>query len=187
MNEDLRPVFEQILPAIEQAGISYWVYGGIGAAACYGDFFRDEGNRDVDIFLIDDDFEGAKLILNKLCQKNGYKLKCYDQKRPKIEIKIDNQERFSMIPVYKDGNSVLFKYDDGDQKYSNKILEKSERNISGFRFFTPSDEFIKQLFISHIKVRLDKIKRGKIIEDARHIFLEQEFLKYFPNEHYEKT
>lgn len=187
MNEHLRPVFEKILPAIEQTGINYWVYGGIGVAACYGDFFRDKGNQDVDIFLVDNDFKDAKSILGKLCQKYGFELKCYDQERPKVEITIDSHERFSMIPVYKECDNILFRYSDGDQRYSDKILRKLERNISGFKFFTPTDDFIRQMFISHIKARPDKIKRKKIIDDARHIFSEQEFKKYFARESYEKT
>jgi hypothetical protein len=74
-----------------------------------------------------------------------------------------------MIPVYQSGSATTFKYRDGDQGYPNQILEGVERNISGFRFFTSSDEFIKEMFVNHIKARPDKKERDKIKRDAKAI------------------
>jgi hypothetical protein len=146
MNEYLKPIFKIVLPKIEQAGIDYWVYGGIANAAYNGDFFRI--NQDVDIFLMDADFEHAKSILYELCQHNNFKLKSYyRRKRPKIKLIIDDIERFSMTPICHKNGIILFKHRAGDQEYPDKILEKIERNISGFRFFTPNDYFIKILLL----------------------------------------
>ena len=96
-------------------------------------------------------------------------------KRPKVEIKINNIKKFSMIPVYQKDNGTLFKYDDGDQKYSNQVLERIRRNISGYEFFTSRDEFIKGMFINHIKARPDKKNRDKIKKDALAILSHEDF------------
>ncbi len=166
MNGHLKTIFQIILPKLEKTGIDYWVYGGISIAAFGGKFHRE--NHDVDIFIKNSDFEKAKLILSNLCKENGYNLKpnFENTDRPKIEIKMDKVERFSMIPVYQEDGVIVFKYSDGDQKYSDKILEKIERHLSGYKFFTPRDNFIKEMFIKHIKARPDKTKREKIIKDA---------------------
>ena len=176
MNEHLKIVFEVLLPGLEEAQIDYWVYGGIGVAAHVGSFIQK--NKDVDIFVRDTDFEHAKLILGDLCKQNNFKLKLGSQKdneRPKVEIEIDNVERFSMIPIYQKGNMVVFKYKDGDQKYFDQILERVGRNISGYRFFTSQDEFIKDLFINHIRARPDKRTRKEIKKDAKAILSPEEF------------
>jgi len=168
MNEHLKPIFQVLLPRLEKAKIDYWIYGGISIAAYAGKFIRD--NQDVDIFVKDMDFEQAKSMLVALCKKYNFKLKFSLQegdKRPKIEIKIDNIKRFEMIPVYQKDNVVVFKYRDGNQGYPNKVLERVERNISGYRFFTSKNKFIREMFIKHIKVRPDKKKREKIIKDAK--------------------
>ena len=169
MNGHLKPVFEVLLPEIEKAHIDYWVYGGVSIAAYAGKFIRD--NQDIDVFVKDIDFENAKSILDKLCKQNDFKLRSDSRatERPKIEIEIDNTERFSMIPIYEEGDKILFKYSDGNQKCPNQILERVERNISGNRFFTPRDKFIKEMFINHIKARPDKRERDKIKKDAKTI------------------
>ena len=175
MNEHLKPIFEVLLPGLEDTQIDYWVFGGISIAAYARKFIRE--NRDVDIFLRDTDFEQARSILDDLCSQNSFILKHGSKEadeRPKVEVKIDGSERFSMIPVYQKDNTVAFKYKDGDQKYPTQILERVERNISGFRFFTSSDEFIKGMFINHIKARPDKMKREKIIKDAKAILNSEE-------------
>ena len=176
MNEHLKPVFQLILPELEKDHIDYWVFGGISIAAFAGKFIRD--NQDVDVFVREVDFENAESILGRLCKKNDFILKYHSQaseERPKMEIKIDNVERFSMIPMYQKNNIITFKYRDGNQEYSNKIEEKTERNISDFMFFTTRDKFIKEMFINHIKARPDKKKRGKIIKDAKAILNSEEW------------
>lgn len=176
MNEHLKIVFEVLLPGLEEAQIDYWVYGGIGVAAHAGSFIRK--NKDVDIFVRNTDFEYARSVLGDLCKQNNFKLKPDSQKddeRPKVEIEIDSIKKFSIIPIYQKDNVVVFKYKDGDQKYPNQILERVERNISGCRFFTSQDKFIKDMFINHIKARPGKKTREKIKKDAKAILSFEEF------------
>jgi len=172
MNEHLKIVFEVLLPGLEKAKINYWVYGGVGVAAYTGRFIRN--NPDVDIFVRNSDFYNAKSVLDNLCKQNNLRLKFSPEKnyaRPKVEI----NKKFSMIPIYQKDNTVLFRYKDGDQKYPNQILERVERNISGFRFFTSPNKFIKDMFINHIKARPGKKTRGKIKKDAKAILNPKDF------------
>ncbi len=138
-----------------------------------------------DILVRDVDFDKAKLILSNLCKQNDFKLDHSPQKgdeRPKVEIKIDSVEQFSMIPIYQKDNMIILKYKDGNQEYSNQILEVVERNISGYRFFTPQDRFIKEIFMNHLKARPDKKTRKTIKIDAKAIFTSVEYEKIFSEE-----
>ncbi len=165
MNEHLAPVFEIILPKIEKNNIDYWVYGGVSIAGFAHKFIRE--NYDVDIFVKEYDFDKTHENLKRLCKQNGFEL-CIDWKnaRPRININIERKNRFSIIPVYLNSNSVLFKYKDGDQTYQLEILNKIRRSISNYQFFTTEDRFIQEMFIKHIEARPDKTKRTKIIKDA---------------------
>lgn len=180
MNKHLEPVFKIILPELEKSKIDYWVYGGVSVAAYVGRFIRQ--NPDADVFVKDNDFERVKLILEDLCNKNNFNLKLSTSKetgRPKIEI-TDSDEILSVIPVYHENNVVLFRYEKkygGDEKYSNQILEKVERNIADYRFFTPQNEYIKELFINHIIARLNKRGRPKYKIDAKAILNSEELAK----------
>ncbi|MCF7836034.1 MAG: hypothetical protein K9M15_02845 [Candidatus Marinimicrobia bacterium] len=178
MNEHLKPVFQTVLPELEKTQIDYWVYGGVGIVACVGRFIRT--NQDVDIFIKDIDFEKARLILEKLCKQHVFEFSLIPSERPKIEIRINKNEIFSMIPVYQEENEVVFKYEKkwgDDQRYSDKILEKVERKILGYKFFTSKDDFIKDMFVRYIKARSDKIKRPKIIKDAKAILTKDKRLE----------
>lgn len=182
MNEHLKPVFKVILPRLEGAQIDYWVFGGVGVAACAGSFIRED-NKDVDIFVRDTDFERAEAVLVDLSKLVGFKLEPgthNEGERPKVEIKISGVERFSMIPVYEKDTVVIFKYNDGDQKYPNQILKRIERNVSDCRFFTSSDEFIKDMLIKYIKIRQCKKKNcDKIKKDAKAVLSAEEFSALF--------
>lgn len=171
MNKHLKPVFYVLLPGLEKAKIDYWVYGGVSVAAYAGEFIRE--NKDVDIFVREEDFKKAVSILQKICNENNFKPKYCQPKekneKPKLDIKIDNEKRFSIIPVFLKNGSVEFKYPKGNEKYSDKILERVERNISGYRFFTPRNEYIKEIFINHITSRPDKKKRKNFQKDAKAI------------------
>lgn len=176
-NKKLRPVFEIILPRLEEAQIEYWVFGGVSIAAYARGFIRD--NKDVDIFVKNTDFEKADLILHDLCSQINLKY-CFtiSEERPKLEIKINGIERFSMVPIYQENDKVIFLYENrygGNQEYPNQILKRVERDISGYRFFTPRDEFIKEMFINHIKVRPDKKNRSNIKTDAKAILTPEEY------------
>lgn len=182
MNKHLEPIFKILLPKLEEVQIDYWVYGGIGVAAFAGKFIRE--NRDVDIFVKEIEFEKVKLILQDLCDKNNFELiqsQSKETERPKIDIKIEGKKRFSIIPVYQSNNVVAFLYEKkygGNEEYSTQILEKTERNISGYRFFTPPNKFIKEIFIKHIKARPEKKDRDNFKTDARAIFTPEEYKNY---------
>lgn len=171
MNEHLKPVFEFFLPALEGAGIDYWVYGGVSIAAYANGFIRR--NKDVDVFVVDNDFNKAKSVLEYLCNKQGFKLKPHDsndpRSRPKIDIIIDSEERMSVIPVYRKNDLIVFRYRKGGKKYPDHILERIERNISGYKFFTPSNEFIREMFINHMEAEPKKKERCKFKKDAKAI------------------
>jgi len=179
MNEHLEPIFNLLLPKLEENKIDYWVYGGVSIAAFVGKFIRE--NKDVDVFVKETDFEKARLLLDSLCEQNNLMLKLKGNKRPKIEIKVNNIERFSLIPIYQKDNIVVFKYGNkygGDQKYPNRILKRVKRNISGYRFFTPQNEFIKEIFINHMKARPDKKDRPEFKTDAEAILTPEEHKKH---------
>jgi len=180
MNKHLEPVFRILLHGIEKTGFNYWVYGGVSVAAYAGKFFRS--NKDVDIFVRDNEFERIRLILQKLCDQNNFELiqEGEKSKRPKIEIKINGYKKFSMIPICQKDNIVVFLYEKrygGDQEYPNQILERVERDIFGYRFFTPQDGFIKEMFINHIKARPDKKNRDNFKIDAKAILNSGDFAK----------
>lgn len=161
-NRHLEPVFQIMLPALENANIEYWVYGGVGIAAYVGRFIRN--NKDVDIFVKDADFETTKSLLNNLCLKNNFKLKskkALKNGRPKFVIYIhenDKNEILSVVPIYLKENYTEFLSNEGSIKFSNQILEKVERDISGFKFFTPPDRYIKEIFLDFLILRGDKRK-----------------------------
>jgi hypothetical protein len=185
MNEHLEFVFKNLLPKLEKAGIDYFVYGGVSIAAYVGKFIRN--NKDVDTFVRDTDFDKAKSILKSLCKPNEkYKFKCYcpekGNEKHKIDIKYDNirydnEKIFSVVAAYQKNNIIEFKYSSkhgGNEEYSKQILERTERNISGYRFFTPPDRFIKEIFINHIKARPGKKKRESFQKDAIAILSSEE-------------
>ncbi len=183
MNEHLKPVFEKILPKIFSSHIKYWVYGGIGLAAIKGGFYRY--NSDVDVFVEDINFPRIKKILEDACKENGWEPRetCLKTGRPKIDILIEGNEVMSVIPVYLRGEFVKFMFLEGSKEYSAYVLEQKERHLGGFYFFTPSDDFIKVLFINYLE---SKTKYPyKRIEDARQICSKEEFMKFFPNEAYD--
>lgn len=180
MNKHLEPIFKILLPKLEEAQIDYWVYGGISIAAFAGKFIRE--NRDVDTFVKEADFQKTKLLLEDLCSQNNFELRLKgENKRPKIEIIIGGKERFSMIPVYQKNNTIIFLHEKkygGNEEYAIQLLEKVERNISGYRFFTPLNKFIREIFINHIKVRPDKKNRANFKTDARALLAPEEYEAY---------
>lgn len=164
MNERLKPVFNILLIGLEKAAIDYWVYGGISIAAYAGRFVRENG--DIDIFVREDSFGKAADIIEEICRENSFKFVLTKSERPKIDVYINNKQLFSMIPVYPKDDSIEFKYKKVNEYYSDQILERAERVISGFRFFTPPDQFIREMFINHMKARPEKMKRPEFIKDA---------------------
>ena len=181
MNEHLKPVFNILLTTLENEELDYWVYGGVSIAALVGKFIRF--NNDVDIFVKEDDFQKTKLILERICNKNGYLLiNCPPLKksqRPKIDIKIDRKEVMSVVPVYLNRENVEFRFWKGIETYSNEILGKVKRNVSGYRFYSPRNEYIKKLFINYLQARKDKKGNEKLMIDAKSILTGEEFARIY--------
>lgn len=190
MNKHLKSVFNVILLGLEKAGIDYWVYAGVAIAGIHGAFFRK--NDDVDIFVKETDFEKSILILKKLCnnQSNldfkkrvGEDLKKEHYKRPVWEIANikSRKEIFSIVPAYVEGNIVKLIFANGVKESSNRILEKVEINMSGYRFFTPPHEDIKEIFLYCFRNRRNWKTRDDIRKDAKIILSLDEYDKYFHN------
>jgi len=61
INEHLGPVFEEVLLAISNVGIKYWVFGGVAVAGINGKYIRE--NQDIDIYVQEEDFWKLEPIL----------------------------------------------------------------------------------------------------------------------------
>lgn len=182
MNDHLKQILEKIIPKMRASNIKYWVYGGLGYASIVGRFYRNI--PDVDLFVLDKEFEKVEEILGDLSKENKWKIcKTFIRSgRPKIELYINNKERCSVIPVYTIDEYVEFKFSKGSQRYPLDILEQVERKLENFEFYTPQDNFLKLLLLGYLESKTNYPK--KRIEDARHILSKKEFEKYFPNECY---
>lgn len=165
INKHLEPVFSLLLPELEKSDIQYWVLGGIGVAACVGKFVRE--NKDVDIFVKEEFFEKTKAVLSELCKDIDMKVESHGDQfsRCKLEIKKNRKEILSVIPIFLEKNVIRFEYPGGDEIYSRKDLKPIERNISEYRFFTPTKGFIVQKFFRHLAARPDKLNRDCVQED----------------------
>ena len=184
MNKHFESVFEILLLGFEKTGIDYWVYGGIAVAAYAGELIRE--NPDVDIFVKEEDFNKIKSLLKEICidQENTELKECNllnrgSFSRPKLEVKIDGRERLSVVPVYlRDDNAILV-FGDGTKDFSKGILGKTERDVSGYRFFTPPNKYIKKIFLHCFRHKRNWKSRGDVRKDAEVILSPEEFRKYF--------
>jgi len=184
MNKYLEPVFNILLPGLEKADIDYWVYGGIAVATFATKFIRD--NPDVDIFIRDKEFSKARSILEDICNKQSdinlkecNLLKRGNYSRPKLEAKIDRVERLSVVPVYLRDDSAVLVFGNGVKEFSVRILEKVERSLSGYRFFTPPNTYVKEIFLNCFRSKKNWKEREDIKKDAKVILSSREFEKYF--------
>ena len=184
MNEHLEPVFKILLPDLEKAGIDYWVYGGIAVAAYAGDFQRP--NPDADIFVKEKDCNKTKLLLEEICgkQENAGLKECNllnkgGFSRPKFEVKINGRERLSVVPVYLRDDRVILVFGNGAKDFSEDLLEKVERNISGYKFFTPPNKYIREIFLNCFRHKRGWKEREDIRTDAKIILSREEFEKHF--------
>ncbi len=180
-NNHLEPVFKVLLFGLKKAGIDYWVYGGVSIAGYAGKFIRE--NNDVDIFVREKDFNNTRLILDYLCKQNNFELinqKLLRNGRPKLDIKIAGKERLSVIPIYLKDTMVEFKFWKRSEEYPYQILEKMENNISGYKFFTPPNEYIRKLFLNYLISRKDKKNNPKIKDyDAKAILTLKEYTEQY--------
>jgi hypothetical protein len=173
MNKHLKQIFETIIPAIEKAGIAYWVYGGVAAAGIKGAYFRE--NPDVDVFVMSDDFEKLTALVTRL----GKELNWEDRDAPrqrgrrKREWRIAGKEVLAVIEVYPDSDAVRFVF--GTDFIPRSPLTVVRRTIGDYSFNTPSNEFIKELLFAKVNSReLHKTRRKKLKDDARIIMSEDE-------------
>jgi len=187
MNEHLRSVFKMLLPELEKSGVDYWVYGGVGVAAYAGKFFRR--NDDVDAFVKDSDFDRAKSILRKMLgtQNSIYLKECNLLKRgkfdrPKFELRIGKEEIMSVVPVFQVNNTATLVFGNGPQELSSEILKKVERNLSGYRFFTSENQYIKETFIKCLPARINGRSRENVQKDAKMILGPNEYAVYYPSQ-----
>ena len=187
LNQHLAVVFEEILPALTDAGIKYYAFGGVGVAGVVGKFLRE--NQDVDVYVEAQDFSKIESILKMLCAEHGgwdadsWSLNYSILKktgRPKLDINIKGTERFSVVPVYKTDNGVEFKVIDST-KLPDSALTQELRIVDGFKFFTPPKEIISMLlralaegYISHYNKPEPIDENSKHLIDARAIFTEEE-------------
>lgn len=179
MNKHLEQVFNVLLLGLERSGIDYWVYGGVSIAGFIGRFIRE--NQDVDIFVREVDFDRVKANLNELCAKNNFQLRepvPLLNGRRKLEVIID-RERLSVVPAYIKDQKVILLFKRGAREYPMHLLEKIERNISGYRFFSPTNEYIKLLFLNYLttssKKNKDKIKNF----DSKYILTPDEYTRMY--------
>ena len=189
MNEHIKPIFELVIPRIQSANIKYWIYGGLGYASMAGQCYRD--NTDVDLFVMGNDFEIVKKILENMCEENSWKLcQTFVNNRLKLEVFfLKNKkkwiERLSVVPAYQKNSQIELKFRKGSGKYSPDILLQVERHVENFTFSTINNQFLKKLFLEY----LDSKRKypTKRVEDARYVLSEEEFKKYFPNETYNQN
>lgn len=174
MNEHLTPVFEIVIPAIEESGIAYGVYGGVATAGINGAFVRL--NPDVDVFVLRDDYETTIELVTALEGELGwthYDAEPLKEKRPKREWSIVGKRHdiFSVIPVYPIGDKVQFIF--GVDLVPKNPLTQERRGIDEHSFVTPSVEFIRELFVHKLRSgKLSEERLKKCRDDAKVLFPE---------------
>ena len=179
LNLKLTPVFREILPTITGLGLRYWVYGGIGMAGVAGRIIRED-NGDVDVYVLEKDFDPIKKTLHELCVgKNGWKddLRPVNiHGRPKLNIYINGDEIFSMVPVYQTDKGVEFRAITKVVLPQVEALTQELRELEDYEFYSPPAIVIKTIFRSFISERPEKLKDGsKHWRDAKAVFTEEEF------------
>lgn len=166
-NSHLEPVFSEIFSELSKKQITFWVFGGIAIAGIKGDFLRK--NNDVDVYVLESNFDVAKLVLEKICAGHA-NWKIYytvlDNVRPKIEILVDDKEIFSLIPVYKTESGVRFIFPHGGSiNFSSDVLAPAKRKIGEFEFITSRDKYVKKLFENHRDLLIKRNYRGSHLEN----------------------
>lgn len=165
MNAHLKPVFELVLPAIESAGIAYWVYGGVAIAGINRAFLRK--NPDVDVFVMNDDYDKTVGLVARLEKELGWTHK--DAKEQRDRRKRDwfaggnHRDIFSVVAAYPVKDSrVQFKF--GRDFFPNSPLTEEERRIDSYCFVSPSADLLKELLIAKsnerkpLRERIEKLK-----------------------------
>jgi hypothetical protein len=183
MNKHLEPIFNMILSELTENSINYWVYGGIAVAALAGKFIRK--NKDVDIFINEIDMDFVRSILESRCyDQNLFWNECHLLKRdgysrPKLEVREGRNELLSIIPVYLNNGQPILVFGNGAKTYSPKLLIRKERNLSKYKFFTPPDEYIKEIFINCFRYKRGWKERSEIRKDAQVVLSAEDYKRYF--------
>jgi hypothetical protein len=186
INEHLVPVFEEVLPAISNAGIKYWVFGGVGVAGINGKYTRE--NQDVDIYVQEEDFWKLEPILKDLVEKHGawdgdnwtltYSM-LKRHKRPKFALNIKKVERFEVIPVYRVPGGIELRVTDPTILSADAFIQE-EKYLDGQRFFSAPESVIKKLLRERVEVYIENYKGTEYIkEDYRYIL---DMRSLFPEE-----
>jgi hypothetical protein len=182
MNERLQPVFELIVPAIEQAGISYWIYGGVAIAGIKGEFIRQ--NRDVDLFVLDEDYESTRNIIQSIAENLGWRFIDTNYKnRPKREWfePDDDKDLLSLMPVFKLDARVRIIFQTSINDFPVSVLDRHKRRVGPWVFTTPDNTYLKELFLRNLKyiIKVGKFAskqelRDKYKKDATVILSDEE-------------
>lgn len=190
MNDSIRALFEQVLPDLTEAGIKYWVYGGIGVAGVAGKLVRD--NRDVDIYVLDEDFSATEQVLRELCEEHNFSnpdLWEVDPRpplrtgRPKLDFLIRRRERLSVVPIYNTPKGIEFRVNRVFALPTGALIQEL-KTVDGYEFYSPPRDVIKKLLCIMIEKEIggykgqksvEDVLKGKRMIDAKAIFSEEEF------------
>jgi len=182
MNPHLTPVFQDILPSLDQAGVSYWVYGGIAVAGIKGEFIRS--NNDVDLFVLEQNYQAAIHVIDPLSKELGWTVKDTNfNNRPKREFfgQGNHQDLLSIMPVFQKEQNIVVVFQTSRKSFPAKTLYREQRSIGSYRFTTPSIAIMKELFLHNLdylirskKFRDRKELRDKYEADAKVILSEEE-------------
>jgi hypothetical protein len=182
MNEHLKPIFEVVLPAVEKAGIPYWIYGGIAIAGINEAFVRI--NTDVDLFVLNENYQAVIDLIEPLGKELGWRFQDTNfRARPKREWfeHGNDKDLLSIMPVYKGDGRVRIIFQTSVNDYPVSLLTQKQRNLVSYAFPTPDDSYIKDLFIRNLKYLIKSRKfrdctdlRDKYEKDASVILNEEE-------------
>ncbi|MDP2860905.1 MAG: hypothetical protein Q8N98_04310 [bacterium] len=187
MNEHLKPVFEIILPALEQAGVEYSVFGGIGVAGMRQVFYRQ--NDDVDVCVSEKNFLAVGKILSSLARQQNWELK-KDLRlvpgRPKYELSFIGEKHnfFSVIPLFETPDGIEFKFYKNSLVFENDIWNRERQVIGNFSFYRFKNKYVKELCLAHVKhlgKRAFEPEYRKYLNDLEGISSKEELTKILAN------
>ena len=178
-NQHLAVVFNEILPFLARAGIKYYVFWGVGVAGVIGKFIRE--NNDVDIYVLNEDFESVKKLLkNFVLFKKDLKLRTHKPlpvtRRPKFDIYniMRGKELLSVVPAYKTEGGVEFRVKTA-MVLPEHSLDQEPKTVMDFEFFSPPKDTIKAILKSLFVERPKELLGGKRRYDAMAVFTKEEF------------
>lgn len=176
INEHLRSFFEEVLPAISNAGIKYWVFGGVGVAGIHQKYIRE--NQDIDIYVQEEDFWKLEPILKDLVEKHGdwdgdYWTLTYSMlkrhKRPKFALNIKKVQRFEVTPVYRIPGGIELRVTDPTILSTDALIQE-EKYLDGHKFFSAPESVVKKLLKDMVEVCIKNYGKAEhIAEDYKYI------------------